>query len=384
MTTVTSVEDFRKLYRRRVPKMFYDYAESGSYTESTFRRNESDFSKITIRQRVGVDISSVSTAACMAGERAALPVAFAPVGMLGIQNASGEIKVARAAKAFGVPFILSTMSICSLEQVAEATGAPFWFQLYVVKDRAFVRDLIHRAKAAGCSQLVVTMDLPMLGQRHKDVKNQLSIRPNLKNFLNIAAKPAWAWEMLRSPHRSFGNVVGHAKGVDDLASLLTWAREMVDPALDWDTVEWIRKEWGGPVILKGIMDAGDARIAAEMGIETIVVSNHGGRQLDGAASSILSLPGIAGAVGDRVELMLDSGVRTGMDIFRARALGASGVLLGRAMVYALGARGEAGVSQLLDILQKELVTTMGLAGVTALDRIGPQDVCVNASAMGVA
>lgn len=374
MPTITCVEDFRQLYNRRVPKMFYDYAQSGSYTETTSRRNETDFQDIKIRQRVGVDISNVETSTTMAGEAASLPVAFAPVGMLGIQNAGGEIKVAKAARDFGVPFILSTMSICSIEQVAEATGAPFWFQLYVVKDRDYIRNLIQRARAAGCSQLVVTMDLSMLGQRHRDVKNQLSIRPNLKNLINIATKPRWALEMARTPYKTFGNVIGHAKGVDDLSSLLVWAAEMVDPALDWDDIEWIRKEWGGPIILKGIMDVEDAKIAADMGIETIVVSNHGGRQLDGAASSISMLPDIAEAVGDRMELMLDSGVRTGMDIFRAKAKGASGVLLGRAMVYALGAMGQPGIEQLLTILQKQLKTTMGLAGKTNTASIGADDV----------
>ena len=374
MPTITCVADLRQLYRRRVPKMFYDYAQSGSYTETTSRRNETDFQDIKIRQRVGVDISNVDTTTTMAGEAANMPVAFAPVGMLGIQNAGGEIKVAKAARDFGVPFILSTMSICSIEQVAEATGAPFWFQLYVVKDRDYIRNLIQRARAAGCSQLVVTMDLSMLGQRHRGVKNQLSIRPNLKNLINIATKPRWALEMARTPYNTFGNVIGHAKGVDDLSSLLVWAAEMVDPALDWDDIEWIRKEWGGPIILKGIMDVEDAKIAADMGIETIVVSNHGGRQLDGAASSISMLPDIAEAVGGRMELMLDSGVRTGMDIFRAKAQGASGVLLGRAMVYALGAMGQPGIEQLLTILQKELKTTMGLAGNTNTASIGADDV----------
>ncbi len=374
MPTITCVEDFRALYQRRVPKMFYEYAESGSYSETTFRKNESDFARINIRQRVGIDVTDIDTSTKMSGAAAQLPVAFAPVGMLGIQNAGGEIKVAKAARDFGVPFILSTMSICSIEQVKEATGKPFWFQLYVVKDREFVRDLIHRAKVAGCSHLVVTMDLAMLGQRHKDVKNQLSIRPNLKNLLNIATKPRWAVEMATSPYKGFGNVIGHAKGVDDLSSLLVWAKEMVDPALDWDDVDWIRKEWGGPIVLKGVMDVEDARIAAGMGIETIIVSNHGGRQLDGAGSSISLLPKIADAVGDKVELLMDSGVRTGMDIFRARALGASGVLLGRAMVYALGAMGQQGISSLLNILEQELKTTMGLAGKTSVSDISKDDV----------
>ncbi|MCJ8308668.1 MAG: alpha-hydroxy-acid oxidizing protein [Rhizobiaceae bacterium] len=369
MTAITCVEDFRQLFQRRVPKMFYDYCESGSYTESTFRKNTSDFDTVNIRQRVGVDISDIDTSGVMGGAQAAIPAGLAPIGMLGIQHPAGEIEAALAAKRFGIPFTLSTMSICSMEDVAEATKTPFWFQLYVVKDRDFVRDLIHRAKAIGCSALVVTMDLPMLGQRHKDVKNQLSIRPNLRNMLNIATKPRWAMGMATTKYRSFGNVIGHAKGVEDLSSLLVWAAEMVDPSLDWEDIEWIRKEWGGPIVLKGIMDAEDAVIASKMGIETIVVSNHGGRQLDGAGSTISLLPQIADKVGDKMELIVDSGVRTGADIFRARALGASGVLLGRAMVYSLGAMGGEGVSKMLEIMRKELLITMGLAGVTSLDAI---------------
>ena len=369
MTAITCVEDFRQLFQRRVPKMFYDYCESGSYTESTFRKNTSDFDTVNIRQRVGVDISDIDTSGVMGGAQAAIPAGLAPIGMLGIQHPAGEIEAALAAKRFGIPFTLSTMSICSMEDVAEATKTPFWFQLYVVKDRDFVRDLIHRAKAIGCSALVVTMDLPMLGQRHKDVKNQLSIRPNLRNMLDIATKPRWAMGMATTKYRSFGNVIGHAKGVEDLSSLLVWAAEMVDPSLDWEDIEWIRKEWGGPIVLKGIMDAEDAVIASKMGIETIVVSNHGGRQLDGAGSTISLLPQIADKVGDKMELIVDSGVRTGADIFRARALGASGVLLGRAMVYSLGAMGGEGVSKMLEIMRKELLITMGLAGVTSLDAI---------------
>ena len=369
MTVITCVEDFKQLYRRRVPKMFYDYCEAGSYTEATFRKNEDDFQKVLIRQRVGVDISNVETNCKMCGETATIPAGLAPIGMLGIQHPAGEIKAALAARDFGIPFTLSTMSICSIEDVAAATKTPFWFQLYVVKDRDYVRDLIHRAKAAGCSALVVTMDLTVLGQRHKDLKNQLSIKPNLKNMINIATKPRWAYGMATTPYKSFGNVVGHAKGVDDLSSLLVWAAEMVDPSLDWKDIEWIRKEWDGPIILKGIMDSEDAKIAAKMGIETIVVSNHGGRQLDGASSSIGLMPEIADAVGGNVELIMDSGVRTGMDIFKARALGASGVLLGRAMVYSLGAMGQEGVSNMLEIVQKELKTTMGLAGVTKISDI---------------
>jgi L-lactate dehydrogenase (cytochrome) len=373
------VEDFQRLYRRRVPKMFHDYAVSGSYTESTLGRNEADFKRILIRQRVGNDVSDVNTSATMVGEAAALPAAFAPVGMLGIQRAGGEILVAKAAEAFGVPFVLSTMSICSIEQVAEVTNKPFWFQLYVVKDRDFVRDLIHRAKAAGCSALVVTMDLPVLGQRHQDVKNGLSIRPNLRNLLNIATKPRWAMQMAKTPYKTFGNVIGHAKGVDNLDSLLSWAAESVDPSLDWADVEWIAKEWDGPIILKGILDAEDARIGADMDAAALVVSNHGGRQLDGAASTISALPSIVEAVGERTEVIVDSGVRTGMDIYRARALGASGVLLGRSMVYALGANGQDGVSTLLSLLQKELRVTMALAGKTLLSSVNAEDVTIPSS-----
>ena len=379
MPVITCAEDFQRLYRRRVPKMFHDYAVSGSYTESTLGRNEADFKRILIRQRVGNDVSDVNTSATMVGEAAALPAAFAPVGMLGIQRAGGEILVAKAAEAFGVPFVLSTMSICSIEQVAEVTNKPFWFQLYVVKDRDFVRDLIHRAKAAGCSALVVTMDLPVLGQRHQDVKNGLSIRPNLRNLLNIATKPRWAMQMAKTPYKTFGNVIGHAKGVDNLDSLLSWAAESVDPSLDWADVEWIAKEWDGPIILKGILDAEDARIGADMDAAALVVSNHGGRQLDGAASTISALPSIVEAVGERTEVIVDSGVRTGMDIYRARALGASGVLLGRSMVYALGANGQDGVSTLLSLLQKELRVTMALAGKTLLSSVNAEDVTIPSS-----
>lgn len=376
MPPITCVEDFRTLYRRRVPRMFHDYAESGSYTESTFRNNETDFQKVKIRQRVGIDVSDVDTSTVMNGEPVALPAAFAPVGMLGVQHAGGEILVAKAAKAFGVPFTLSTLSMCSVEQIREATDNPFWFQLYVVKDRDFVRDLIHRAKAAGCSGLVVTMDLPVLGQRHKDIKNRLSLRPDIRNLLNIATKPRWALQMARTPYKTFGNVIGHAKGVDNLESLLVWAGEMIDPALTWADVEWIQKEWGGPVIVKGILDPEDARIAADLGTSAIVVSNHGGRQLDGAASTISALPKIADAVADRTEVILDSGVRTGADIYRARALGASGVLLGRAMIYALGAMGEDGINALLPLLQKELSVTMALAGKTEVSSLSQSDVAL--------
>lgn len=376
MTIVTCVEDFRRLYKRRVPGMFYDYAVSGSYSESTCRANEADFQKLKIRQRVGIDISQIKLDTELFGQPARLPVSFAPVGMLGIQHAGGEIKVARAAEAYGVPFTLSTMSICSIEDVAAATTAPFLFQLYVVKDRAFNLDLIRRAKAAKCSALVVTMDLPMLGQRHKDIKNGLSIklRPTPRNLIELATKPTWALQMARTPYKSFGNVIGHAKGVDNLSSLLTWAGEQVDPSLTWKDIETFRREWDGPLILKGIMDVEDARIAADLGVDGIIVSNHGGRQQDGASSSIAYLPGIVEAVGERVQIVVDSGVRSGQDIFRALSLGASGVMLGRAMVYALGAMGEEGITLLLNILEKELKTTMGLAGRTNVADLESTDV----------
>ena len=374
MTIITCVEDFRQLYQRRVPRMFYDYAESGSYTETTFRANEQDFHKLHLRQRVGIDISTIDTSTTIAGTPVAMPVAFAPVGMLGFQHAGGEIAVAREANKANVPFILSTMSVCSIEDVAQATGAPFWFQLYVSKDREFAKNLVKRAKAAHCSELVVTMDLTMLGQRHRDVKNRLAIRPNLKNLINIATKPRWAWQIATTPYKSFGNVVGHAKGVDDLSSLGVWASEMLDPSLSWDDVADIQEQWGRPVIVKGIMDTRDAIKASQLGVKAIVVSNHGGRQLDGAASTITSIESIAEAVGNATELILDSGVRTGIDVFRAKALGASGVLIGRAMVYALGSMGQRGIATLLEILHKELRTTMGLAGKTTIADIKREDV----------
>ena len=374
MSTITCVEDFRKIYKRRVPRMFYDFVEAGSYTESTLHNNEADLQKILIRQRVGVDVSDIDSSASVLREAARLPVAFAPIGMLGMQRAGGEIKVARAAKAFGVPFILSTMSTCSLEQVYESTQTPYWLQLHVVKDRDFVRNLIQRAKAANCTALVIAMDLAMWGQRHKDIKNRMSIRPGARNILNMMTRPKWAFDMVTTPYKGFGNVMGHAKGVNDLNSLLAWSKEVADPSLNWNDIEWIRKEWDGKIILKGITDVEDARTAAAAGIDAIIVSNHGGRQLDGAGSSIYWLPRIADAVGDKIELLFDSGIRTGMDIFRARALGASGVLLGRAMVYALGAAGQQGVEQLLVILENELRTTMALAGKTRFSDITSTDV----------
>ncbi|MBU4612782.1 alpha-hydroxy-acid oxidizing protein [Achromobacter sp. GG226] len=350
--------------RRRVPRMFYDYADSGSWTESTYRANEADFQKIKLRQRVAVDMTNRSLRTTMAGESVAMPVAIAPTGLTGMQHADGEILAARAAKAFGIPFTLSTMSICSIEDVAEHVKAPFWFQLYVMRDRSFVENLIDRARAAGCSALMVTLDLQILGQRHKDVRNAMTAPPKLtlRNLLNLATKPAWCAGMLGTKRHTFRNIVGHAKGVTDLGSLGAWTAEQFDPQLNWESIAWIKRYWGGKLILKGVLDAEDARMAAACGVDAIVVSNHGGRQLDGALSSINALPAIVDAVGDQVEIWMDGGVRSGQDVLKAVALGARGTLIGRAFLYGLGARGEAGVSRVLEILKKELDVTMALCG----------------------
>ncbi|WP_256445207.1 alpha-hydroxy acid oxidase [Verticiella alkaliphila] len=358
------VEDMRVAARRRVPRMFYDYADSGSWTESTYRANEADFQKIKLRQRVAVDMTNRSLRTTMAGESVAMPVAIAPTGLTGMQHADGEILAARAAKAFGIPFTLSTMSICSIEDVAEHVKAPFWFQLYVMRDRSFVENLIDRARAAGCSALMVTLDLQILGQRHKDVRNAMTAPPKLtlRNLLNLATKPAWCAGMLGTKRHTFRNIVGHAKGVTDLGSLGAWTAEQFDPQLNWESIAWIKRYWGGKLILKGVLDAEDARMAAACGVDAIVVSNHGGRQLDGALSSINALPAIVDAVGDQVEIWMDGGVRSGQDVLKAVALGARGTLIGRAFLYGLGARGEAGVSRVLEILKKELDVTMALCG----------------------
>lgn len=368
---VTSIEDLRVLAKRRVPRMFYDYADSGAWTETTYRANESDFQKIRLRQRVAVDMSNRSLRTRMAGIDAAMPVALAPTGLTGMQHADGEILAARAAKAFGVPFTLSTMSICSMEDVAAATQAPFWFQLYVMRDRSFVENLIDRAKSAGCSALMITLDLQILGQRHKDIKNGLSTppRPTLRNLLNLATKPAWCWNMLHTRRRTFGNIVGHAKGVSNMSSLASWTAEQFDPRLSWDDIEWLKKKWGGKVILKGVMDAEDARLAANSGADALVVSNHGGRQLDGALSSVNALPAIVEAVGDDIEVWLDGGIRSGQDVLKAVALGARGTLIGRAFLYGLGAMGEKGVDRALRIIAHELDTTMALCGYTDIRQV---------------
>lgn len=361
---ITCIEDLRVLAKRRVPRMFYDYADSGAWTESTYRANESDFQKIKFRQRVAVDMDGRSLRTTMAGFEATMPVALAPTGLTGMQHADGEILAAQAAEAFGVPFTLSTMSICSIEDVAAATTKPFWFQLYVMRDRDFVANLIDRAKAAGCSALMLTLDLQILGQRHKDIKNGLSAppKPTLRNLLNLTMHPAWCLRMLGTRRRTFGNIVGHAKGVSDLSSLSSWTAEQFDPRLNWRDVEWIKQRWGGPLILKGIMDVEDARHAADSGADALVVSNHGGRQLDGAPSSIAALPAIADAVGSRIEVWMDSGVRSGQDALRAIALGARGVLIGRAFLYGLGAGGRAGVTRALEIIYREMDVTMAFCG----------------------
>jgi L-lactate dehydrogenase (cytochrome) len=372
MPIITQIEDLRVLAKRRVPRMFYDYADSGSWTESTYRANAADFQPIQLRQRVAVNMQNRSTASTMVGQPVAMPVAIAPTGLTGMQHADGEILAARAAKAFGVPFTLSTMSICSIEDVAAGTqGHPFWFQLYVMKDRRFIEALIERAKAAGCSALVLTLDLQILGQRHKDLQNGLSAPPKLtlRNLLNIASKPRWALGMLGTPRRQFGNIVGHVKGVDNMGSLSEWTAQQFDPALNWGDVEWIKKRWGGKLILKGIQDSEDARLAVASGADALVVSNHGGRQLDGAQSSIRALPTIVQAVGKDIEVHIDGGIRSGQDVLKARALGARGTYIGRAMLYGLGAMGEAGVRKALEIIHKELDLSMAFCGRTQIDSV---------------
>jgi L-lactate dehydrogenase (cytochrome) len=364
MTVVTSVEDLRVLAQQRVPRMFYDYADSGSWTETTYRENTSQFARIKLRQRVAVDIEHRSLRTTMAGQPVAMPVALAPTGLTGMQYADGEILAARAAEKFGVPFTLSTMSICSIEDVAAHTTKPFWFQLYVMRDRGFVERLIERARAAKCSALMLTLDLQILGQRHKDLKNGLSAPPRLtlRNVLNMMTKPRWCLGMQRTRRRQFGNIVGHVSGVEDISSLSEWTAQQFDPRLDWNDVEWIKKRWGGPLILNGIMDAEDAKLAAATGADALVVSNHGGRQLDGAPAAIDALPAIVDAVGSKIEVWLDSGIRSGQDVLKSIALGARATLIGRAFLYGLGALGEAGVTKCLEIIARELDLTMAFCG----------------------
>jgi L-lactate dehydrogenase len=362
---ITCIEDLRVIAKRRVPRMFYDYADSGSWTESTYRSNETAFQKIKFRQRVAVNMENRSLENTMIGENVTMPVALAPTGLTGMQHADGEILAARAAEKFGVPFTLSTMSICSIEDVAEHTSRPFWFQLYVMKDKGFVERLINRAKAAKCSALVITLDLQILGQRHKDIKNGLSSppKPTLTNLINLATKPYWCWHMLHTKRRTFGNIVGHASGVSDTSSLSAWTSQQFDPALSWDDVAWIKDKWGGKIIIKGIMEPEDAHLAVKSGADALIVSNHGGRQLDGALPSIEALPAIVDAVGkDNIEIYLDSGVRSGQDVIRSVAMGARGVFIGRPFLYGLGALGEAGVTKALEVIRNEADLTMAFCG----------------------
>jgi L-lactate dehydrogenase (cytochrome) len=373
MPIITCIDDLRQLHRRRAPKMFFDYAESGSFTEQTFRENTTDFTRIRLRQRVGRQLDNRSTRTTMLGQEVAMPVALSPVGMAGMQSADGEIKAARAAARFGVPFTLSTMSICSIEDVARHADAPFWFQLYVMRDETFVDNIIDRAKAAGCSALVLTLDLQLVAQRHKDLKNRLSAppRPSVATVLDLATRWRWGLQMLRTRRHTFRNIIGHAKGVDDIASLMNWSNEQFDPLLNWDKVARIRDRWGGKLVIKGILEAEDAERAADLGTDAIIVSNHGGRQLDGALSTIRSLAPVVAAVGQRTEVWLDGGIRTGQDVLKALAMGARGTMIGRAYIYGLGAMGEAGVTRALEIIHNELDTSMALCGrksVTELDR----------------
>jgi L-lactate dehydrogenase (cytochrome)/glycolate oxidase len=371
MTVITTIEDLRVLAEKRVPRMFYDYADSGSWTEGTYRANSSDFEPIKFRQRVAVNMENRSTAVKLVGQDAKMPVAIAPVGLTGMQHADGEIHAARAAEKFGIPFTLSTMSICSIEDIAEHTSAPFWFQLYMMRDRDAMARMIERARAAKCSALVLTLDLQVIGQRHKDLKNGLTAppRPTLRNILNLATKPVWCLGMAGTKRRTFRNLVGHVKGVSDMSSLAAWTNEQFDPRLNWDDVAWVKERWGGKLILKGIMDVEDARLAVKSGADAIVVSNHGGRQLDGAPSSIHALPAIVSEVGAQIEVHMDGGIRSGQDVLRAWALGARGCWIGRAMVYGLGAMGEAGVTKALQIIHKELDVTMAFCGHTQIGNV---------------
>ncbi len=371
MTVITTIEDLRVLAEKRVPRMFYDYADSGSWTESTYRANSDDFKKIKLRQRVAVNMEGRTLATAMVGQAVKMPVAIAPVGLTGMQHADGEIHAARAAEKFGIPFTLSTMSICSIEDIAANTTAPFWFQLYMMRDRESMARMIERARVARCSALVLTLDLQVIGQRHKDLKNGLTAppRPTLRNMINLATKPGWCLGMLGTRRRTFGNLVGHVKGVSDMKSLSAWTNEQFDPTLSWADIAWVKQQWGGKLILKGIMVAEDAQLAVDVGADAIVVSNHGGRQLDGAPSSIEALPPIVDAVGDKLEVWMDGGIRSGQDVLKAWALGARGTMIGRAMAYGLGAMGEAGVTKALQLIHKELDVTMAFCGHTDIRNV---------------
>jgi isopentenyl diphosphate isomerase/L-lactate dehydrogenase-like FMN-dependent dehydrogenase len=371
MPVITNIEDLRVLAEKRVPRMFYDYADSGSWTEGTYRANEDDFQKIKLRQRVAVNMENRSTATKMVGVDAKMPVAIAPVGLTGMQHADGEIHAARAAEKFGIPFTLSTMSICSIEDIAEHTSAPFWFQLYMMRDRSAMVKMIERSRAARCSALVLTLDLQVIGQRHKDLKNGLTAppKPTLANIMNLATKPRWCLGMLGTRRHTFRNLVGHVEAVSNMSSLAAWTNEQFDPRLSWDDVKWVKEKWGGKLILKGIQDVEDAQLAVASGADAIVVSNHGGRQLDGAPSSISALPAIVQAVGPQIEVWMDGGIRSGQDVLKAWALGAKGTMIGRAMVYGLGAMGEAGVTKALQIIHKELDVTMAFCGHTNIQNV---------------
>lgn len=371
LSKITCIEDLRKVAKRKVPKMFYDYADTGSWTESTYHANSNDFQEIKLRQRVLTDMTGRTLETTMAGQTVKMPVALAPTGLTGMQHADGEILAARAAEKFGVPFTLSTMSICSIEDVAENTSAPFWFQLYVMRNREFMRDLIRRAQEAKCSALVVTADLQVLGQRHKDIKNGLSTppKPTLRNWMNLATKPEWCLAMLNTQRRTFRNIVGHTKGVADMTSLSSWTSEQFDPRLSWKDIEEIKNLWGGKLIIKGILDAEDAEMAVKSGADAIIVSNHGGRQLDGAPSTIHALPNIISAVGNNIEVWLDSGIRSGQDVLKAIAMGAKGTLIGRAFLYGLGAYGEDGVTRALEIIYNEMDISMAFTGHTDIKTV---------------
>ena len=371
MSAIACIEDLRKKAKKRVPRMFYDYADGGSWSESTYRANEDDLQAIKFRQRVAIDVNRRDTGMEMLGKKVTMPVALAPTGLTGMLHADGEILAAKAAADFGVPFTLSTMSICSIEDVAANSDAPFWFQLYVMRDREFIRRLVERTRAANCSALMITLDLQIMGQRHKDVRNGLSAppKPTLRNLINLIQKPVWCLGMMGTKRRQFGNIVGHVKGVKDVSSLADWTVSQFDASLSWEDVKEIRKQWDGKVIIKGILDAEDARNAVNVGADAIVVSNHGGRQLDGALSAIKALPAIVDAVGNKAEVWMDSGIRSGQDVLRAIALGAQGTLIGRAFLYGLGAYGQAGVTQALEIIHKELDLTMGLCGQSELRKV---------------
>ncbi|MEP0232851.1 alpha-hydroxy acid oxidase [Roseibium sp.] len=372
MTPITCIADLQALAKRRVPKMFYDYADTGSWTQSTYHDNEAAFQRQKLRQRVAVNIDNRSVKTKMIGEDVTMPLALAPVGLTGMQHADGEILAAQAAEKFGVPFTLTTMSVCSIEDVAEYTSKPFWFQLYVMRDRGFSESLMKRAYAANCSALCLTLDLQVLGQRHRDIKNGLSTPPNPtpRVLLDLALKPRWCWNMLQTKRRQFGNIHGHVSGVDDMTSLAEWTNSQFDPTLDWSSVEWVKKHWDRKLILKGINDVEDAKIAADVGADAIVVSNHGGRQLDGALASYDVLRDIVDAVGDKIEVHVDGGIRSGQDVFKAMAMGAKGTFIGRPYIYGLGAMGRPGVTKALEIIHKELDVTMGLCGETDIHNVG--------------